>query len=355
MTTDVTERPALAARVPVVYRPDSAVFWLYVALVVIGTYALVVGNGIAIRETFDAQLILGPIWALFVAALIWLMVAFDPYRSVRRYPQGLVAGTALGATMASSLAIPGNDAVDALWARVVDPDTFAAWSAALTAPIVEEAAKAACAAVILVLCSAVFHRVSHALMVGMFVGLGFDVIEDLTYAAVGALNSLDNDVFGASGEVEVRILTSVPSHWAFAALTSVAVLLLLPSFSQRAALSLGPRLALSVALFASAWFLHFFWDSPLMRDHVLLKVAINVAIFVAWAVWLQRFERRWVAARIEALRGSLTAPPEVLDSLTSFRSRRALRKQARRNGGRSAARAVKRRQRTALDEIQATG
>jgi hypothetical protein len=47
--------------------------------------------------------------------------------------------------------------------------------------------------------------------------------------------------------------------------------------------------------------------------------------------------------------------PELLDSLTAWRKRRALRKAAKKTGGRSAARQVKAQQREALDAIQATG
>jgi protease PrsW len=356
MTTELDTHPTTTPpRVPVLYLPESAVFWVYVASVVIGSYMLITGNGRVIGETVDAQVVLGPVWALFVVALVWLIFEFDPYRSVRRYPQGLVAGTALGATIAVSFAIPGNESLEKVWARYIAPDTFAAWSAALTAPIIEELAKATCGALILVLCASVFNRISHALLVGMFVGLGFDVIEDLTYAAGSAVDSLNGDVAGASSEMAGRILSSVPSHWAFAALSTVGVLLLLPSFSQRAELSLAKRVPLALGLFASAWFMHFFWDSPLMREHFFLKIAINVAIFLAWAIWLQRYESRWVSDRIAALRHTSTADTEILDSLPNRKLRRALRKQARRSGGRSAVRELKRRQRAVLDEIQASG
>lgn len=352
--------PTTAARTPVIYRPESAVFWVYVAALGAGIYLLVVGNGAAMYATLDAQLVLGPIWMLFVAALVWLMFRFDPMRSVRRVPQGLLAGTALGATTAVVMAMNGNTALQNVLGRFLNPDTLTRWSAALTAPLIEEASKATCAAVVLVLGRVVFHRISHALMVGMFVGLGFDVVEDLTYATMGALNSLDSDVSGASGDLILRILTAIPSHWAFASLSAVGVLLLLPSFSERAVWPRHRRILVAVALFLSAWFMHFLWDAPgpdgpAGAGVALLKVVVNLAIFLGWALWLLRFERRWLAERIAALPAGVSASPELLASLGTRRRQRRLQRHARRTGGRPAARAVRREQRAVLDEIQSAG
>jgi hypothetical protein len=116
-------------------------------------------------------------------------------------------------------------------------------------------------------------------------------------------------------------------------------------------------------LFFSAWLMHFVWDSPTGTDGFVavaalpLKVLFDLTVFLGVVLLLLRVERKWLLARIEAhrtaeLRGFR---PELLDSLTTWRKRRALRKAAKKTAGRSAARRVKAQQREALDTIQGIG
>ncbi|AQT80362.1 protease PrsW [Mycolicibacterium litorale] len=343
-------------RRPVVYRPESALFWLYVAAVIIGVFGLLLEYGGAVHETMTAELILSPVWLAFIVFLVWLMYKFDPYRSVRHYPQVLVAGLALGGTVALLMALNGNTALAGVWARYIDPDTLTGWAPALTAPIIEEAAKGLCAAVVLLLCGAVFNRVSQALLVGMFVGFGFDVMEDLTYATNDALTSLDSDLLGAGQNLVVRILTAVPAHWAYTALVAVGILILLPTFADRAQLSLPRRIAVAVPLLAAGPVMHFVWDAPLVG--VLGKFAVNFVIFGVGIVVLLRYERRRLVERLATERTSQPLAgfePAVLDSLPSGRARRKLRRTAGRQGGRAARRAVADQQQAALDALQSTG
>lgn len=239
----------------------------------------------------------------------------------------------------------------------VSPEIFTDWEASLTAPIIEEASKALCAAVVLMLGAHALHRISHALMVGMFVGFGFDLVEDLSYAANSALQDLDSDVTGAGGNLILRFFTSVPAHWTYTSLTTVGVLLLLPQFRDRARWSTGRRQAIAFALLLSGPLLHFIWDAPGPGAAIPLKILGSLAYFLVIAVVLLRDERRWVIARIDAGRADgefSTISDDVLDSLPTRRRRRTLQKSARRTGGRAAAKSVKTRQREALDRIQAS-
>ena len=55
------------------------------------------------------------------------------------------------------------------------------WKAGLTAPFVEESSKAICFLLLMGLGPVVIRTVSDGLMVGAYVGLGFQVLEDLLY------------------------------------------------------------------------------------------------------------------------------------------------------------------------------
>ena len=360
---------AMAARYqpPLVYRPHSAVFWVYVGAVTLGAIGVVVAFGPVIAATLRANLMLAPIWAVFIVVLVRIILLFDPFRAVRQMPQVLAAAMALGGTAALLMALNGNDAMNVIISGLVGPEFASAWSAALSAPIIEEASKATCAAVILVLCADRVNRIAHALMVGMFVGLGFDLFEDLVYQVQSAISDLDSDLAGAGPELGIRILTGFPSHWAYTALTAVGVLLLLPSFASRRQWPARQRWTAAAALFFSAWLMHFLWDSPppsALDDQpawagwafLFLKVLVNLTIFLGAVIMLLRHERRWLVGRtaeLSATDGVLAqVDPQILASLPTYKSRRALRKAARRAGGKTAARAVAREQRTALDLIQ---
>ena len=83
------------------------------------------------------------------------------------------------------------------------------------------------------------------------------------------------------------------------------------------------------------------------------KIVVNLAVFLVVTRALLRGERGRVTARIAAGGPALDAfEPSVLASLETGRARRALRRNAKRDGGRRAARAVARAQRDALDALQ---
>ncbi|KMO73504.1 PrsW family intramembrane metalloprotease [Mycolicibacterium obuense] len=353
MTADIS---ASTLRVrPPLYQPDSAVFWLFVTLLTASTIELVVHDGPSIAETINAEAALSGLWLAFTAFLVWLLLRFDPFRSVRAYPQVLAAGCALGGTVAIGMAREGNATLSTMWSRVLPPDIASAWDAALCAPFVEETAKAFCAAVILVLASSVFNRISHALLLGMFVGLGFGIIEDLEYNVDEAISSLDSDIAGALISLALRALTAVPAHWAYTALATVGVLLLLPTFAQRQTWSVGRRIITAVALISAAMFMHFFWDSPLLGGlglvSMVVKMGVNLAIFLAAVFLLLRSERAWIRSTIRT-RTDVSYPRELVNSLPTLRQRRAYRRAQRKEHGRAAGRAARRDQKAALDALQ---
>ena len=360
MTVTYAPVPESTGGAPVspIYRPRSAVFWLYAVALVIGLFTISTERGPAFGATLETQIELAWMWVAFVVLIVWLMFRFDPYRSGRAYPQILVAGLALGGTIALTIAANANTAMDGVNSRWLDPETMASWSAALSAPFIEEASKGLCALLVLVLCKPVFNRLSQAMMLGMFVGLGFDLTEDLDYAANDALASLDTDYDAVHDELVMRFITAVPAHWAYTALATMGVLILLPWFNNLGRWSSWPkRVLVAVSLMASAILMHFLWDAPLFGDDgqtLLIKVALNTVIFLIPVLLLMRLERQWVQGRIETGRTTFLAgfDSAVLDSLLTWRNRVDLRRTARRDGGRAAAKAVSREQKRALNAVQ---
>ena len=350
-------------RAPVIYRPGSAVFWVYVAAVTFGAIVLLAQQGGAIRETLNANLMLTPLWAGFVTFMVWVMTRFDPFRAMRPYPQALVAGTAIGATAAVAMSMTGNDALGRLWLLVLPRDVLAQWQPALTAPLVEEAAKVLCAMVVLALGAGLFTRISHALLIGMFTGFGFDLSEDLSYATRNAITNLDSDVAGAGQQLALRIFTAMPSHWSYTSLTAVGCFMLSPWFARNPGWTPARRVTVGTTLLISGPLLHFMWNSPLPNGDLaglllLAKLVLGLTLYLTIVLWLLRYERRWVVSRVDDGRRAgwlADIDPRILVSLPTRNSRRALQQTARHSGGRPAAGDVAAWQRNALDRIQTHG
>ncbi len=351
----------------VIYRPQSALFWVFIFALVIGALGALEQLAPGLRETLDSNLVLVPVWLAFICGMVKLLLLFDPMRAGRRFPQVLCAGAMLGGTTALTLAIYGNSLIENEILSSLFPSEFVEdWGPAIGAPLVEELSKVTVAAILLLLCAPKLCRLSHALVVGMFVGLGFDLMEDLSYGLSAAINSLESDLAGAAESLAMRIATAVPSHWAFTGLSAAGLMLLLPSYEERAKWQPQRRVGAALALFFCAWLMHFFWNSPapdfieaeenLAILYMLFKFTFNICVFLGAVRLLLREEQSWVAARIAEGRkpgGLLSAiPAPLLGSLKSYTTRRALRVQAQMQGGRKAARRTAFHQKWALDVIQ---
>jgi hypothetical protein len=64
-------RPHPALRAPVVYRPESAVFWLYVAALALGSVVVLLQEGGTFGEAFGSKLAFAPLWLAFMVFLVW--------------------------------------------------------------------------------------------------------------------------------------------------------------------------------------------------------------------------------------------------------------------------------------------
>lgn len=159
----------------------------------------------------------------------------------------------------------------------------------------------------------------------MFTGFGFDVVEDLTYASNEALTSLDSDISGAGTQLVLRTITAFPAHWSCTALVAVGVLFLLPWFANPEGWSDRRRVLYGLGLIAAGPVIHFIWNSPPppspagMLLAMLLKILVNLTIFLLLARWIIRTEKRWCAARVDEFRGDF--PPAVLESVAGRKRR----------------------------------
>ena len=79
-------------------QPRRAAFWVFVVLLLFGGAAVLADEYHGFAVTATAHLALLPVWLAFIAATGYLILLFDPFRSMRRHWSILIAAAALGAT-----------------------------------------------------------------------------------------------------------------------------------------------------------------------------------------------------------------------------------------------------------------
>jgi protease PrsW len=336
----------------VFWQPRKWTFWVYVGFVVVSIVPML---GIAFRPagalpwgitTFAVavNLLLGVVLVLLIR---WL----DVYRGIPT--PLLVAAFVWGAVVAIGWAVIANDDILALATKLLGGTTGSAWGAAISAPVVEETLKLAGVAAVILIGREFVRRPTHGMFIGAFCGLGFQLAEDVLYAVQNAFSPNATSDFAAMAPVVlVRILTAFDSHWLMTAITGLALGYAITRHDR----SWARRLLVAVVLFAIAWWIHFFTDSPLVEDQlsgVLGTVgAIGKSIpnlilgFIVYRIAM-RAEWRHYAATVGEEPSEVITRSEV-ESMRTSRRRRTMRRRNSRHGGKQARRVARRLQRAQL-------
>ena len=304
------------------FQPHNLAFWVYGLLVLAG--AVVVSGQISIAAAaYSGALVSGIIvFGLLAVAYLWFIHYEDRYTTV---PARLAAaGFVWGAVAAiGAFALLGNDAVMSLYAKAFGASFAFDWGAALTAPIDEELAKGAGVLLLLTLAPRLVRSPFDGLILGAFVGLGFQISEDISYAFIGAANAF-GDVSAAWGTIVVRTLASIPSHWMYTGVFGAGLIWFLGRPDVPARKGLGAGLMLTAML------MHGLWDAgaAIAGDSPLgsLLPALVATGLIAVFVWVYKtavpIEREWMRELMapEVELGVVT--PAELDALAGPRSTR---------------------------------
>jgi RsiW-degrading membrane proteinase PrsW (M82 family) len=301
-------------------QPRNLAFWVYCALVVAGAYVVSGQVSIALAAysgaLFDGVVAFG----LLAAAYVWFIHYEDRYTTV---PRGLAAtGFVWGFVAATgAFALLGNEAVMDLWGKIFGASFAFDWGAALTAPFDEELAKGAGVLLLLTLAPRLIRSPFDGLIVGAFVGLGFQISEDISYAWIGAANSF-GDAGAAQTTILARTLASIPSHWMYTGIFGAGLIWFVGRPDVPARRQLGAGLMLVAML------LHGLWDaSAAIGGSSIFGWIVPVAVAAALInvfVWVyataQPIEREWMRELMapEVELGVVT--PAELDALAATRS-----------------------------------
>jgi len=335
------------------WQPRQPAFWLY-AIVVVLTGIVAIAEQSLYRNISPSGWALS--WFLLIlygSPIVLVVYVLDLYE--REPVPLLVAAFVWGAVAATTLSAVGNTGWGLAVARVGGPEFAARWTAALTAPFVEEILKGCGIVLIALIARDEVDDVMDGFVYGAICGLGFAIVEDVVYfmAVFGGRPS------GVLQGVWLRVVASgLYGHVLYTGLVGMAIGVVV---SRRAREPLRRRLWTAAGLAGLAVAAHALWNSPVLAlfpgepwsglDYlvVVLVTALKglpLLVFVAVAVTLaRRRERRWLRDALAGEVGLDGISTEELRLLESPARRRAARRRMGRRAGRRAARLLHRLQR----------
>jgi RsiW-degrading membrane proteinase PrsW (M82 family) len=279
------------------FQPRRAAFWLLVAFLAYGSWFAVAALTPGFR-TVPTTMVAGVIgWTLFTVPILFFFRKIGAFRL--HPPAGFALAFAWGGLAAVFMAIPANQAVFGLCAKLVSPEFCATWGPAMAGPTNEEPLKLIGVALIVIMARERFQSVLSVMVLGAMVGLGFQVVEDLFYTANTSLNySSPDQLTPVLSMLLVRGFFS--GLWSHTAYTTVASFGLGYAFVHREQ-PLSRRVLVAAAALTLSWALHCFWNSPLLGDALMHGLMILLYFPVKGLPVFLAALLLWRTARREAL------------------------------------------------------
>ena len=300
-------------------QPHNLAFWVYCLLVAAGV--VVISGQVSIAAAaYSGALTSGIIaFGLLAVAYLWFIHYEDRYATIpaKLAAAGFIWG-GLGAV--GAFALLGNDAVMSLYSKTFGASFTFDWGAALAAPIDEELAKGAGVLLLLTLAPRLIRSPFDGLILGAFVGLGFQISENISYAWIGAANSF-GDLGATWSTIIGRTLASIPSHWMYTGIFGAGLIWFIgrPEVPARKGLGAG--------LMLSAMVMHGLWDaSAAIAGDNAISIVPGIVAFTLIGVFVWVYdnsastEREWMRELMapEVKLGVVT--PDELDALAGSRS-----------------------------------
>ncbi|MFD4439970.1 PrsW family intramembrane metalloprotease [Nocardia sp. NPDC058519] len=321
------------------YQPRNLAFWVY--LLITGSGAMLFVSRIATSYPAYGRAIAvtAVVFTVYGALFWWFVAHIDRY--ARQPTKLLVAAFCWGGFAATwSMASYANTALIAIYGKVFGHAFAQDWGPGLSAPFTEETAKGFGLLLIIALAPRLIRTAFDGFIVGAFLGLGFEIIEDIAYGMnAGASQFGANQVGASMSTVVLRVITGATGHLLYTAIFCAGLVYLLGRPAE-------PRkIARGIGLIAIAMLLHGFWDSMgnLAGDSALGSIAIIagtmiIALSIAAGVFATTVPReREFLARIlapEVDNGTLTET-EAAAACADAKGRRTFRKAGADRAGRA--------------------
>jgi protease PrsW len=302
---------------------NAGVWWVRITAVML----CVIGAGL-LTWSYHPALVVFPAATVLAAILQlpllifgwWLLRLARPLSAPAR--TWSAAAVIWGATAAIGCALLANTGLTGLWAKAAGVAFASNWSAALTAPVNEELLKVAGVVLIALAAPRAIRGPLDGMIYGALTGLGFQVMENFTYALNNIpLTGATNPAGAVAISAVVRVgLTSPGSHWAMTAVAGAGVGYL----AARGLRGGAPRAA---ACLAAAMAMHLLFDAPGPSLAILLKVLVNFVVVLAFYLKLRRGHRARARAALARHVAAGAVPGVEAPFLLTRRSRRRRQRQ----------------------------
>lgn len=313
------------------FQPHNAAFWVWLAGVAIGAVGMIKYFGAGF-ETYRLAVTSGILF-FGIYLIPWLFFLRHQNRYTAQ-PGGLLAtGFVWGAFAATFwIALPANAAMLEIWSKLLGPAGAAKWGAGFTAPINEEWGKALGLILLIGLAPMLVRSAYDGFIIGAFIGLGFQVSEDILYAYNNATSMFgENQLSSSLFILVIRGFAGITSHALYSAVFCAGVMWILGRTAGERHVGRGVLACLA------AMALHFSWDdvAGLAFGNQFLTVFMPYLILMPLAIvillWVRRLasstERRWTRDLLAPEVEAAVVDPQLLDAVSGLhRDRRHFRK-----------------------------
>jgi protease PrsW len=326
------------------YQPRNFAFWGYLLLVGTGFLAFISTLAREYDAYGEAIGLAVTSFAIYAALFWWFAAHIDHYAKL---PAKLMVVAFLwgGFAATGAMAANANDAILALYGKTFGQVWALNWGAGLAAPFTEEWAKGSGLLLLIAMAPRQIRTAFDGFIMGAFIGLGFQIIEDITYAMTSAGTQFGANQIGASvGTIILRMVSGVAAHILYSAIFCAGVVYLLGRPAEPRKVGRG------LLLIAIPMLLHGIWDSvgAIAGPSALKLIGLLIATIVVALVIVARVYNSTVKAERNFVR-DVMAPeqarnvitPAELDAMAGNRkARKAYRKASRNRQERKRARYV---------------
>jgi protease PrsW len=246
-----------------IIQPRQPAFWLYCAMLAIGGYLFIQEESLmaSLMPAFALSWALVLVYAVPVALAIYWLDLFE------REPKLMLAAAVIwGGVISTSLAAYANEAWLSVLGKIGSPEFVAAWGTAIVGPGVEETLKLMGVVVLFLMASAEFDGVLDGFVYGAMVGLGFTVVEDVSYFIRHVVDTASTTVDQAGPVIDTFLIRVVGGglygHVLFTGLTGTGFAYLVTKRST----PLPRRIAGAALCMAAGVTAHVVWNSPWMES-----------------------------------------------------------------------------------------
>lgn len=244
------------------FQPRTLAFWVFTVFVLLGFW--MVGRTVLTSERIaPVATVLGlASWLIFLLPMLWFFRKLGVLGA--QSPGALTLAFLWGGFGAVGLALSANQAVISLLAKLGGPEFAAHWAPAIAGPSDEEPLKLIGVILLVLLAGDRIRSVAGVMALGALAGLGFQVVENLTYTINGTFNSpTTNPVEPVVQMFFVRgLLCGAWSHSAYTAIAAYGV----GWFVVHREAAFGRRLGVAAGAVFFAWLMHGLWNSQLFAD-----------------------------------------------------------------------------------------